>query len=83
VGRVVGFLADIVAVARLLVEARDVWRGWRSDGASAEPGGGAAGNRPAEPAPSGPASGLGPPGPTAGPREVPGAGPVSDPPGGG
>jgi len=83
VGRVVGLLADVVTVARLLVEARDVWRGWRRDGASAEPGGGAAGNRPAESAPPGPASGMGPPGPAAGPRQVPSADPVSDPPGGG
>lgn len=82
-GRVVGFLADIVTVAKLLVEARDVWRGWRRDGAPAEPGGGAAGNRPAEAAPAGPGSGMEPPGPAAVPRQVLGPAPVSDPPGGG
>lgn len=38
-GRIVGVLADCLALARLLVEARGVWRDYRRDGAEAEPGG--------------------------------------------
>lgn len=40
-GGLVGFLADALAVVRLAVEARALWREWRGDGAEAEPAGGA------------------------------------------
>jgi hypothetical protein len=53
VGRVVGFLADVLAVARLVVEARSVWGEWRRDGAKAEPRGGGDRERPDQPKPPG------------------------------
>lgn len=38
-GRLVGILADIVALARVLVEARSAWRDWRGDGPEARSSG--------------------------------------------
>lgn len=66
-GRLVGFLADCLALARVVVEGRALWSDWRRDGAPPEPRGGQEGNRPAEARPPGPPRGLGPAGPEEGP----------------
>jgi len=66
-GRLVGFLADCLALARLVVEGRALWGDWRRNGASPESRGGPAGGRPAEAGPEDPPRGLGPTGPEEGP----------------
>jgi hypothetical protein len=52
-GRAVGFLADCLAVARILVEARGVWRDWRGDAAETRSGGRGDRERPDQPKPPG------------------------------
>lgn len=50
-GRIVGFLADVLALARIMVEARGTWREWTRDRAPAGADGSGDRERPDQPKP--------------------------------
>lgn len=78
-GRLLGYLADALALVRLALEFRAAYREFRHDGAAAEPLGTPAVGRSAEEAPADRAGEVGPSGPPLGPAAREGAGPVSGP----
>lgn len=78
-GRLLGYLADALALVRLALEFRAAYRELRDDGAPAKSLGAPPVGRAAEEAPPDRAGGVGPSGTPPGPTAREGAGPVSGP----